>query len=130
MDELLGELLRRLDIRFSGGKGDDSRGYQDRFLKVAEARNSLAANPQYVLSTAVGLQLLNEAIGTGLSPKLREARLIAEETLGLVVTRNGNLFGKLDMEDMREFIGNELDLTDEALIEAWETIKKSREKED
>ncbi|MFZ3166793.1 MAG: hypothetical protein WA130_04195 [Candidatus Methanoperedens sp.] len=119
---LFEELMKRLDIRFGGD-------YRKRFLEIAKERHSLATKHQCILSTAVGLHLLIEALDTKEPPKLRGARLVAEEVMRLVVTRNGNLFGKLDMEGMREFIGSELDLTDEALIEAWETIKSSREKE-
>jgi len=119
---LFEELMKRLDIRFGGD-------YRKRFLEIAKERHSLATKHQCILSTAVGLHLLVEALDTKEPPKLRGARLVAEEVMRLVVTRNGNLFGKLDMEGMREFIGSELDLTDEALIEAWETIKSSREKE-
>lgn len=119
---LFEELMKRLDGRFGGD-------YRKRFLGIAKERHSLATNHRCVLSTAVGLHLLVEALDTKEPPGLRGARLVAEEVMRLVVTRNGNLFGKLDMEGMREFIGSELDLTDEALIEAWETIKSSREKE-
>jgi len=119
---LFEELMKRLDIRFGGD-------YRKRFMEIAKERHSLATKHQCILSTAVGLHLLVEALDTKEPPKLRGARLVAEEVMRLVVTRNGNLFGKLDMEGMREFIGSELDLTDEALIEAWETIKSSREKE-
>jgi len=115
---LFGELTKRLDSKFGGD-------YRKRFLEIAKERHSLATNHQCILSTAVGLHLLVEALDTREPPELRGARLVAEEVMRLVVTRNGNHFGKLDMEGMREFIGSELDLTDEALIEAWETLKKS-----
>ncbi len=60
------------------------------------------------------------------APELKEARLVAEEVLGIVSTREGNLFA----EDMREFIGRELDLTDAALLEAWGTIEQDRMKKE
>jgi hypothetical protein len=55
MPGLFKELLGRLDKRFSGD-------YTRRFEQIKKERRSLVTNPHHILSTAVGLQLLNEAV--------------------------------------------------------------------
>ena len=116
---LFEELMKKLDIRFGGD-------YRKRFLEIAKERHSLASKLQCILSTAVGLHLLVEALDTGKSPELHEARGTAEEILRIVATEKGNLFA----EDVREYIGRELDLTDDAMFKAWEAIKNERARTD
>lgn len=43
-----------------------------------------------------------------------------------MATEKGNLFA----EDVREYIGRELDLTDDAMFKAWEAIKNERARTD
>jgi hypothetical protein len=95
--------------------------YYNRFSAIAKERGRFSR-----MDTA-SMQLLLEMIESlrG-SPELIEARLAAEDVLKVVSTRKGNLFA----EDMREFIGRELDLTDAALLEAWETIEQDRMKKE
>jgi len=55
------------------------------------------------------------------SPELRDAKIIAEEILRIVATDKGH-----PGESIREHIGEQIDLSDEAMSDAWETIKKNR----
>lgn len=55
------------------------------------------------------------------SPELREARTTAEEVLRIVTTRQDHF-----AESFREYVGDALDLSDDALLEAWETIERNR----
>jgi hypothetical protein len=57
MPGLFKELLGRLDKRFSGD-------YTRRFEQIKKERRSLVTDPHHILSTAVGLQLINEAVET------------------------------------------------------------------
>ncbi len=57
-------------------------------------------------------------------PELKEARLIAEEVLYALV-KNIDLPSVQHVMD--GVIGEQLDLTDEAIVEAWETIAKHRQ---
>ncbi len=102
-------------------------GYYSRFLEIAKERGRRIESSHFSRMDSASLQLLIETIESlrG-SPELKEARLVAEEILRIVSTREGNLFA----EDMREFIGRELDLTDVALLEAWETIEQDRMKKE
>lgn len=50
--------------------------------------------------------------------ELKEARLIAEETLRVIATHP-------DAYDFRDFVGRELDISDEILLEALTTIEKA-----
>ncbi len=99
--------------------------YYRRFSEIAKARGRNITSSHFSRMDTASLQLLIETIeGLRGSPELKEDRLVAEEVLRIVSTREGNLFA----EDMREFIGRELDLTDAALLEAWETIEQDRMK--
>jgi len=51
--------------------------------------------------------------------ELKEAQLIAEETLRVIATHP-------DAYNIRQFVGAEIDLSDEAMIEALNTIEKAR----
>jgi len=49
--------------------------------------------------------------------ELTEARLIAEETLRVIATHP-------DAYNIRQFVGAEIDLSDESMLEALNTIEK------
>lgn len=117
---LIDRLAWLLDSLYEGG-------YYSRFLEIAKERGRKIESSHFSRMDTANLQLLIETIESlrG-SPELKEARLVAEEVLRTVATRKGNLFA----EDMREFIGRELDLTDAALLEAWETIEQDRMKKE
>jgi len=51
--------------------------------------------------------------------ELKEAQLIAEETLRVIATHP-------DAYNIRQFVGAEIDLSDEAMIEALKTIERVR----
>jgi hypothetical protein len=112
--ELFSEFLKRLDKRFGGD-------YTERFQKIKEERKSPVVDSHRILTTAVGLQLLVETLDTRESPELHEARIIAGEVLRIVSRQDSH-----SSEDMRELIGRELDLSDTAILEAWETIERNR----
>ncbi len=101
--------------------------YYNRFSVIAKERGRRIESSHFSRMDTASMQLLLETIESlrG-SPELVEARLVAEEVLKVVSTRQGNLFA----EDMREFIGCELDLTDAALLEACETIEQDRMKQE
>lgn len=117
---LTNRLAGLLDSLYEGG-------YYSRFSEIAKERGRKIESSHFSRMDTASLQLLIETIESlrG-SPELKEARLVAEEVLRIVSTREGNLFA----EDMREFIGRELDLTDAALLEAWETIEQDRMKKE
>ncbi len=118
--DLTNRLTELLDALYSGS-------YYGRFGEIAEVRGRKIESSHFSRMNTASLQLLIETIESlRASPELREARLTAEEVLRIVSIREGNLFA----EDMREFIGRELDLTDAAMLEAWETIEQDRMKKE
>jgi hypothetical protein len=118
--DLTNRLTQLLDALYGGS-------YYKRFSEIAKARGRKIESSHFSRMDTASLQLLIETIESlHSSPELREARLTAEEVLRIMSTREGNLFA----EDMREFIGCELDLTDAALLEAWETIEQDRMKKE
>lgn len=118
--ELTNRLAGLLDSLYVGS-------YYSRFLEIAKERSRRIESSHFSRMDSASLQLLIETIESlrG-SPELKEARLVAEEILRIVSTREGNLFA----EEMREFIGREIDLTDATLLEAWETIEQDRMKKE
>ncbi len=103
--------------------------YYGRFNEIAKARGRKIESSHFSRMDTASMQILIETIENlrnecG-SPELKEARLIAEEVLR-VVLMNGPVEDNVFMEDVRDFIGCELDLTDAALREAWETIEQDR----
>ncbi len=118
------ELLTRLMDTLNSLHGGD---YYYRFVTIAKERGRTIESSHFSRMDTASMQLILETIeNLRSSPELVEARLVAEEVLKIVSKQEGNLFA----EDMREFIGRELDLTDAALLEAWETIEQDRIKKE
>lgn len=125
---LTDRLVGVLDSLYEGG-------YYSRFSEIAKERGRKIESSHFSRMDTASLQLLIETIESlSGSPELREARLVAEEILkvlsvngpAVLATQEGSSF----VEDIREFIGSKLDLTDAALLEAWETIEQDRMKKE
>jgi len=118
-----GRLFDRLVDLLNSLYGGD---YYNRVSKIAQERGSEMVGSHFAHVDSASLQLLIEVIESQQgSPELKDARIIAEEVLRIVSQQESHA-----AEDMREFIGRELDLSDAAILEAWETIEQNRIKKE
>ncbi len=123
---LTGRLMELLNSLYGGS-------YYGRFNEIAKARGRKIESSHFSRMDTASMQVLIETIeklrNEYNSLELKEARLIAEEVFR-VVLENGPVKDDVFMEDVRYFIGRELDLTDATLLKAWETIEQDRMKKE